>query len=214
MTNTELFKELMGKVKREGIDDLMDFLSESDFYEAPASSQFHLSCEGGLLQHSLNVCQRLFVKKHENFWDKALSGISDESLVIMSLLHDVCKVNYYVKGSKNQKTYDPEKYAAAERWQKKQDARGNFIWESVMKYDVEDSMPLGHGEKSVIIISRFIRLTDEELFAIRWHMAYSEEKSTYKSLDAAIEKYPVILALHEADLEASKLMEGKDGNLK
>lgn len=211
--NIKRFEELMNSVTREGKDKLMDYIkNKTDFYKAPASTQFHLSCEGGLLQHSLNVYDCLIAKKDSPIWKKTFEKIPDESLIIMALLHDLCKVNFYVKGTKNQKTYDADKVAAAEKWQVKHDAMGDFVWETVLNYEVKDSMPLGHGEKSVMLINCFMRLINFEIFAIRWHMGFSEEKSQYKALGEAIEKYPIILALHEADLEASKILEDVSGN--
>lgn len=211
--NIKRFEELMNSVTREGKDKLMDYIkNKTDFYKAPASTQFHLSCEGGLLQHSLNVYDCLIAKKDSPIWKKTFEKIPDESLIIMALLHDLCKVNFYVKGTKNQKTYDADKVAAAEKWQVKHDAMGDFVWETVLNYEVKDSMPLGHGEKSVMLINCFMRLINFEIFAIRWHMGFSEEKSQYKALGEAIEKYPIILALYEADLEASKILEDVSGN--
>lgn len=211
--NIKRFEELMNSVTREGKDKLMDYIkNKTDFYKAPASTQFHLSCEGGLLQHSLNVYDCLIAKKDSPIWKKTFEKIPDESLIIMALLHDLCKVNFYVKGTKNQKTYDADKVAAAEKWQVKHDAMGDFVWETVLNYEVKDSMPLGHGEKSVMLINCFMRLINFEIFAIRWHMGFSEEKSQYKALGEAIEKYPIILALYEADLEASKILEDVYGN--
>ena len=211
--NIKRLEELMNSVTREGKDKLMDYIkNKTDFYKAPASTQFHLSCEGGLLQHSLNVYDCLIAKKDSPIWKKTFEKIPDESLIIMALLHDLCKVNFYVKGTKNQKTYDADKVAAAEKWQVKHDAMGDFVWETVLNYEVKDSMPLGHGEKSVMLINCFMHLIDFEIFAIRWHMGFSEEKSQYKALGEAIEKYPIILALYEADLEASKILEDVYGN--
>jgi hypothetical protein len=151
-------------------------------------------------------------KKTSPVWKKTFEEIPEESLIIMSLLHDLCKVNFYIKGTKNQKTYDANKVAAAERWQIKHDDNGDFIWETVLRYEINDTMPLGHGEKSVMLINCFMKLKVFEIFAIRWHMGFSEEKSSYKSLGEAMERYPIVLALHEADLEASKLMEDVSGN--
>ena len=211
--NIKRFEELMAIVDREGVDKLMTFVREqSDYFTAPASTRFHLSCEGGLLQHSLNVYDCLVAKKDSPVWKKVFEGISDESLIIMALFHDLCKTNYYKKGTKNQKTYDKDKVNAAEQWERKHDSQGDFIWETVETYTVDDKYPLGHGEKSVLMLDRYIKLTKEELYAIRWHMGFSEEKSLYGTLDKAMEKYPIVLAFHEADLEASKLMEDKDGN--
>lgn len=211
--NVERFESIMAKVTRDGKDELMEYIkNKTDFYTAPASTQFHLSCEGGLLQHSLNVYDCLIAKKQSPIWEKVFEDIPEESLIIMSLLHDLCKVNTYVKGTKNQKTYDADKVAAAEGWQRKHDDMGDFIWETVLRYELNDTMPLGHGEKSVMLINWFMKLKTHEIFAIRWHMGFSEEKSQYKALGEAMEKYPIVLALHEADLEASKLLEDVSGN--
>ena len=211
--NIERFENLMATITRDGKDALMDYIkNKTDFYIAPASTQFHLSCEGGLLQHSLNVYDCLIAKKQSPLWKKTFEEIPEESLIIMSLLHDLCKVNFYVKGTKNQKTYDAEKVAAAEGWQRKHDDMGDFIWETVLTYEINDTMPLGHGEKSVMLINCFMKLRVYEIFAIRWHMGFSEEKGQYKALGEAMEKYPIVLALHEADLEASKLLEDISGN--
>ena len=211
--NIERFEQLMETIARDGKDELMEYIrNKTDFYIAPASTQFHLSCEGGLLQHSLNVYDCLIAKKQSPIWKRVFEEIPEESLIIMSLLHDLCKVNFYVKGTKNQKTYDPDKVAAADGWKIKHDDIGDFIWETVLRYEVNDTMPLGHGEKSVMLINCFMKLKVYEIFAIRWHMGFSEEKSQYKALGEAMEKYPIVLALHEADLEASKLLEDSCGN--
>ena len=211
------FEELMKKVTRNGKDDLMDYIqNKTDFFTAPASTRYHLSCEGGLLQHSLNVYDCLVAKKDLQIWKDAFDGVSEESIVIMALFHDLCKVNMYVKGFRNQKTYDKERIAEIVRSGGcvKKDDNGPFAWETVQDYQVDDSMPLGHGEKSAIILNSFMKLRNYELYAIRWHMGYSEDPSQYRVLDKAIEKYPIVLALHEADLEASKLMEDVEGNRK
>ncbi len=211
--NVERFENLMATVTRDGKDDLMDYIrTKTDFYTAPASTQYHLSCEGGLLQHSLNVYDCLVAKKESPVWKRVLEDIPEESLIILALLHDLCKVNFYVKGTRNQKTYDADKVAAAEPWQRKHDDMGDFVWETVLRYEVNDIMPLGHGEKSVMLINCFMKLNVPEIFAIRWHMGFSEEKSQYKALGEAMEKYPIVLALHEADLEATKLLEDVSGN--
>lgn len=211
--NVERFENLMATVTRDGKDDLMDYIrTKTDFYTAPASTQYHLSCEGGLLQHSLNVYDCLAAKKESPVWKRVLEDIPEESLIIMALLHDLCKVNFYVKGTRNQKTYDADKVAAAEPWQRKHDDMGDFVWETALRYEVNDIMPLGHGEKSVMLINCFMKLNVPEIFAIRWHMGFSEEKSQYKALGEAMEKYPIVLALHEADLEATKLLEDVSEN--
>lgn len=206
--NIRRFEELLGSVQKEGISKLMNYIRNStDFYKAPASTRFHLACEGGLLQHSLNVYDCLVAKKESPIWKPILADISDDSLIIMALLHDLCKANFYSEGTKNQKTYDPEKVAAAEGWQRKHDSQGDYIWETVKAYQVDDQLPLGHGEKSVMLVQCYIRLTMQEVMAIRWHMGFSEPKENYNAVGQAMEKYPVVLALNEADLEASKILE-------
>ncbi|MDO4977514.1 MAG: hydrolase [Eubacteriales bacterium] len=206
--NIKRFEELLGSVKRDGMENLIKYIkNHTDFYSAPASTRFHLACEGGLLQHSLNVYDCLTAKKDSVIWGDILKEIPEENLIIMALLHDLCKTNFYVEGTKNQKTYDAEKVEAAEPWQRKHDKQGDFIWETVKTYQIEDQLPLGHGEKSVMLIQCYIRLSMQEVMAIRWHMGFSEEKVNYGSVGAAMEKYPVVLALHEADLEASKILE-------
>lgn len=206
--NIEKFEKLLSTVRRDGVEKLLHYIQKNtDFYKAPASTKFHLACAGGLLQHSLNVYECLIAKRESSVWKDVLKDIPDESLIIIALLHDLCKANFYTEGTKNQKTYDPKKVAAAEAWQRKHDAQGDFIWETVKTYQVDDQLPLGHGEKSVMLIQCYIRLTMQEVMAIRWHMGFSEAKENWNMLGSAMEKYPIVLAIHEADLEASKLLE-------
>lgn len=209
--NIEKFEKLLSTVRRDGVEKLLHYIQKNtDFYKAPASTKFHLACAGGLLQHSLNVYECLIAKRESSVWKDVLKDIPDESLIIIALLHDLCKANFYTEGTKNQKTYDPEKVAAAEAWQRKHDAQGDFIWETVKTYQVDDQLPLGHGEKSVMLIQCYIRLTMQEVMAIRWHMGFSEAKENWNMLGSAMEKYPIVLAIHEADLEASKILEIND----
>ena len=157
MTNKERFIELLRSTKREGIEKLIDFLEKTDFFTAPASTRFHSSYEGGLLQHSLNVYDCLAglgittgdVQEFQAAGMR-LDSIPQESIIIVALLHDLCKVNFY---------------ATEMRWRK--DA--NNKWEQYPVYAVNDRNPYGHGEKSVMMASEFIHLTMEERYAIRWH---------------------------------------------
>lgn len=205
--NKERFEKLLSSVQRDGIDKLIAYIRKTDFYTAPASTRFHLACEGGLLQHSLNVYDCLIAKKEAPLWKDVLQDISEESIILISLLHDLCKTSFYVAGTKNQKTYDPGKVAVAEAWQVKHDSQGDFIWETVETYQVDDQLPLGHGEKSVMLAQCYIKLKMPEVMAIRWHMGFSVEKADYNAMGTAMEKYPIVLAVHEADLEASKILE-------
>lgn len=188
--------------KRDGIEALLDFIRKSDFYKAPASTKFHSCHEGGLLEHSLNVANCLLRKFDDTLWTEKLTGISKESAILCALLHDFCKANFYEGEFKNKKVYSENG--------KKIDSNGRYDWVSVPGYAVNDTHPLGHGEGSVIMLQQYIRLKPVELYGIRWHMAFTEPKDHYNTLCAAIMKYPFILALHEADLEATYLLEKEE----
>lgn len=197
------------------MENLIAYIGASDFYEAPASTKFHGSFLGGLLHHSLEVYKNLDKKtsgSEHNVWHEALAEekVGNDSIIIVALLHDICKTHFYTTELKNQKSYDPEKVAAADRWQVKHDNNGDFIWEMVTVYAVDDKIPYGHGEKSVMMIENYIALKPVERYAIRWHMGFTEPKELYNTLTAAIERYPLVLALHEADLEASYLTEERN----
>lgn len=191
MTNQERFMQIFQeKITREGSDKLLDFLVKSDFFTAPASTRYHLACEGGLLQHSLNVYDCL-VDILNRPRMKELYGVeySDESIAIAGLLHDICKVNFYKTSYRNVK-----------------DENGK--WVSAPYYTIEDHLPYGHGEKSVYIVSGFMRLTRDEAFAIRYHMGFSGTEDT-NNVGKALEMFPLAYAVCCADMEAAFLMEGK-----
>lgn len=184
-----IFRE---KIKREGSEDLLNFLlsESSDFFTAPASTRYHGAEAGGLCRHSLNVydclCDQLARPRMKNLY-----GIhySEESIAISALLHDLCKINFYRVESRNVKK--------------------NGVWQAVPYYTIDDRLPYGHGEKSVYIISGFMRLTRDEAFAIRYHMGFSgpEDNGT---IGKALEMFPLAFALCVADMEAAYFMEGKD----
>ncbi|MBR1884049.1 MAG: HD domain-containing protein [Clostridia bacterium] len=175
----EKFLELLKGTNREGIDKLIQFIEKTDFFTAPASTRFHGSREHGLLEHSLKVYEILDKKVK----DLGLE-IKEDTIKISALLHDICKVNFYKIEYRNAKN-----------------ERGE--WEKVPYYTVEDTMPFGHGEKSVMILMEFIKLTSEEKYAIRWHMGFTEPKEQYTTIGQAYQKYPLALLLFEADLEAT-----------
>ena len=182
------FEELLLSTKREGIEKLLEFIRKSDFYTAPASTRFHGAYEGGLLQHSLNICDCLNAKDQNPTWNKALTDVKGESIIISSLLHDLCKTYYYVIEMRNKKNEHGQ-------------------WESVPFYTVNDKIPYGHGEKSVMMIEEYIKLLPMERYAIRWHMGAYEPKELWNTLGEAMNKYPLVLALHQADMEATYLLE-------
>ena len=169
----EEFIGLLRQINREGMDKLIEFIERSDFFEAPASTRFHGSFKGGLLEHSMKVYEILKTKTEDS-----------DSVKIIALLHDICKVNFYKTDYRNAKNEQG-------------------VWEKVPYYTVEDLIPYGHGEKSVMMISEFIKLTPEERYAIRWHMGFTEPKELYGTIGQAYKKYPVALLVHEADLEAT-----------
>ena len=177
----EEFLSLLKKVNRDGIDELISFLEKSDFFKAPASTRFHGDHEGGLVEHSLKVYEILKHKIENNI--KGVT-IPEESIIIIGLLHDICKTNFYKVDNK-----------------KKKNALG--VWEKVPYYKIDDTIPYGHGEKSVMMITEYMKLTPEEKYAIRWHMGFTEPKESYNAIGATYTKYPIALLTHEADLEAT-----------
>lgn len=205
--NIKRFEELFSGIKRSGAERVLNYIRQSDFYTAPASTKYHLSINGGLLQHSLDVYDALQAEKKNPIWEKALEKVSEETILIVSLLHDLCKTYYYAEGTKNQKTYDPEVVAAADRKSVKKDSMGEFVWETVPCYTVENKYPLGHGSRSVIFIMKMMPLTMEETTAIYWHMGAYCDQGQWNELREAYKKYPLALALHHADMVATYLME-------
>lgn len=186
------FEQLLSSVQREGIDKLLEFIRKSDFYTAPASTKHHGAYEGGLLEHSLNVFDCLVKKFTENsVWVETLFNIDMDTITIVSLLHDICKTYYYTVDYRNTK-----------------DENGQWI--KVPFYTVDDRIPYGHGDKSVMMIEEYIKLKPVERYAIRWHMGPYEGEKMWGTLSLAMQKYPLILALHEADMEATYLIEKRE----
>ena len=156
--NKEEFLSLLRSTNREGIEDLISFLENSDFFTAPASTRFHGNVESGLLAHSLLVYK----------------------IVSEKMKHTPVEIN------------TPDELG---------------VWEKVPYYKVEDTIPYGHGEKSVMMITEYIKMTPEEKYAVRWHMGYTEPKELYTTIGLAYSKYPYALMLHEADIEATYLFD-------
>lgn len=188
------FIRLLRSTEREGIENLIAWLdNETDFFIAPASTKHHGAHEGGLLEHSMAVFRQL-----ENLVDhvecKRLDNVSQATLIICGLLHDICKTNFYKNGTRNVK--NPVI-----------DSKQLHGWHEVQSYSIEDQLPLGHGEKSVMLLQRFIRPTVGEVMAINWHMAGFDARvkdyAGQQALSNAMKQYPLITALHAADLFAS-----------
>lgn len=186
LTNKEKYIECYKTaIKREGAAELLDWMQKTDFFTAPASTKFHLSEEGGLCEHSLNVYQVMM--------DRYNGGKPDESMAISALLHDLCKAQFYKSNTRNVKN------------------ETTGAWEKMPYYTIDDRFPYGHGEKSVFLVERFLRLKVEEAIAIRWHMGGFDEAARGGSyaINGAFERYPLAVKLHIADIEATYLIETK-----
>lgn len=187
-----IYKE---KITREGADKLLDYLtsSASDFFTAPASTRFHGSYPSGLCEHSINVYESLcdYMARPRA---RELYGMnySEETIAIAALLHDICKVNIYRSGFRNVKDE-------------------NGVWKSVPSYSFEDKLPYGHGEKSVYIISGYMKLTRDEAFAIRYHMGFAGTEDKL-NVGSAFEMFPLAFALSVADMESTYYLEDEGAN--
>lgn len=183
MTAKEEFIQIYNEnITRKGSAELLEWIKKTDFFTAPASTKYHCACENGLVMHSVSVFNTLIEKHFDEETD------SMESFAICALLHDLCKAQFYKVSSRNVKN----------------DETGQ--WEKVPFYAIEDSFPYGHGEKSVFLIERFMRLKLDEAMAIRWHMGgFDDNNGMYVS--KAYDRYPLAVKLHLADLESTYLRE-------
>lgn len=199
MKAKEEFMELLRSTNREGVEDLLAALEDMGFFTAPASSNHPLNVEGGLVEHSLNTCKAALM-----VWEGMIGlepglvkEVERESVIIASLLHDVCKSDIYFRTIKKRKT-----------------ALG--IWEDSEGYKVSyKNFPMGHGEKSVILLlCNGIALTDDEMLAIRWHMgAWGINMNSYEDqrcFDASQKLYPLVTIIQTADKLAANILE-RDG---
>lgn len=187
MTDKELFFEICRReIHRDGIEDLLKWLENSDFFEAPASTRYHGSYSGGLCEHSINVYKAL--TKLAN--DYPEFDFDRESLAIVALFHDLCKVNFYVQEKRNRK--NPE----------------TGQWESYESYSIKEKFCFGgHGSKSVYLIQNFIKLSPEEAASVNAHMgAFDNDK-----VGATFEQFPLAWFLHIADGMATYVIENAKG---
>ena len=180
-----LILDRLKSIKRDGIDELIDYLvNRTDYFTAPASTKFHSNFEGGLAYHSHNVVELLSQKnKQYNL------GLSDETIYLTGYLHDLCKCNMYEKTMRL----------------KKDEMTGKWI--GYASYEINEKIPLGHGEKSVILLQQFVKLTLEECLMIRWHMGAYVPKDEYRDYNKAVEMYKTVLAFSNSDAEASHMLE-------
>lgn len=190
----EIFmRAYMDNIERPGMETMWEWMLKSNFFEAPASSKYHLAQPGGLAIHSLNVYRRLReitirdMTNQDAPGEYHLSAEQEETVAVLGLLHDICKVGVYHQETKRRKNQDTGK------------------WEDYQGYTFRDPLPLGHGEKSLFLITRHMELTDEEALAIRWHMgAYDDAvKGGSRSMNEAMELTPWVWRLQEADMCAT-----------
>ena len=176
-------------IKREGADKLLDYLiNSSDFFTAPASGRRHSAYEGGLCVHSMNAYNRFKNNVMNEYGENYEEVISDESIAIIALLHDLCKVHTYTIDYRNQKV--------------------DGQWIQVPYFAYNNSLPYGHGEKSVYIISGFMKLTREEAMAINWHMGgFDPRVQNSSDMSEAYLRFPTSVLFHVSDLEATYLDE-------
>lgn len=181
----ERFIQLWQTVEREGVDDLLKWLETTDFYTAPCSTKHHLAKEGGLLEHTLHVYVNLDLKVNDDL---------RESAMICSLTHDFCKINFYGQEMRNVKE--------------------DGVWVQKPYYTVKDQFPYGHGEKSALLVNKYIKLKPSEFMAIRWHMGGFtpgiQDYSLSQAMSEAFRTYPLAVLLHMADMEATYLLEAKE----
>lgn len=153
--NRERFENIIKSINKEGITKLVDYLLKKDFYTAPAGLSGALACSGGLLQHSLNVYDRMMTKTQSDFWKESMGNIKTETVIMVSLFANICYVSYF----------DPV-------YQKDQ----------MIGYRVDDKNPYGLGEKSVWMINAFMKLNSMEAYAIRWFLEDDRNESFCKAV--------------------------------
>lgn len=195
MTKKEEFIKIYKEnIHREGAEQFLDYLQgpNSDFFTAPASTRFHGDYYGGLVEHSLNVyyCLKDYLDRNRVKEEYGLN-YTNETIALVALLHDVCKINVYKTSTRNKKI--------------------NGEWHQVPYYEFDDQIPYGHGEKSVYMITPFIKLTREEAFAIRYHMGFSGSDPV-NNVGKSFEMFPLAFALSTADMEATYFCDKKSEN--
>lgn len=188
--DNEIFRELVNTYLKnvDGVNDLYTWLEERDFFSAPASTKYHGNFKGGLCRHSINVCNSILYLIKNNHFD-FIKNIDIKSAVLVALFHDICKVDYYAETKRNVKNEITGK------------------WEKVPYYTVKDKFPAGHGEKSVMIIQKYLTLTPDEVMAINWHMGFSDVRARdsigANTVSHVFKEYPLAFLLHTADMMAT-----------
>lgn len=191
MSNREQFIKIMKQVERPGVDELLTWLEGTDFYSAPASTRFHGSYPGGLVYHTLNVVYELreLVKFYE------VTDIPKESIIIVALAHDFCKINIYQETMVN---VPPQRSKSGK-------------WEQQLGYKKNETLRLGHGAKSLSILQNFIKLEDYEKEAIFWHVGAYDLGwyNNVNDLNAIFKENKLAFLLHMADMVATYITESE-----
>lgn len=192
MAEVEKFKNYFSYISRPGADKLLAWLEEAGFFAAPASTKYHGAYAGGLVEHTNYVYRRLvqLADAEDKRQGRTYPEYTVDTIAVAALLHDVCKVDAYKAEKKNQKQKDGS-------------------WKEVEVYGYTNSLPLGHGEKSIIQIMRYMQLTEEEMLAIRWHMGAfdSAVKGGSYDMNNAFAGSRLAAMLHIADMMATHLDE-------
>ena len=170
-------------IHREGLESLLAWLNRSDFFTAPASTRYHGAYEGGLCEHSMDV-YHMAVKTAQAFELE----LSEESLAVAALFHDLCKVNFYKLDKKNQKI--------------------NGVWQEVPYYTIEEKFPFGgHGGKSDYLVQQFMKLKTDEAAAINCHMGSTPGGDAVRDSGNAYQAFPLAWVIHVADEASAYLLD-------
>lgn len=193
-----LFESLLMSTNRPGMDKVIEYIRRTDFYNAPASAKYHSNYETGLLDHSLMVytLAETFSEKMKLIDPELAVTIPEESIIISTLLHDICKTCFYRKTIK---------------WKKNE----HMEWVQYDGYEIEDSFPIGHGEKSVIMLLKIgLDVNPCEMLAIRYHMGFWGESNTeFKiAMKSAIKMCPLVVLVQDADFAATMIFENEIEN--
>jgi len=158
----------------------LNWLHNTDFFDAPASTIYHDAVAGGLLYHTLRVA----LEAAKLFETGLFPTECIEDIILLALVHDWCKIGLYESYMKNVKD----------------DATG--VWSQQIAYRTTERRvyPFGHGVSSLMMVMKFFRLNEEESLAIRWHMGeYNVADNEMNDLHYANENYPLVYMLQFAD---------------
>lgn len=171
--------------------DMLKYLSLNHFFTAPASTKYHGNYEGGLFDHSFIVAKFLVRLTEDNH----LTWKNPRSPYIVGMFHDLCKIDQYIP-----------QYEMREELEQSplNDPKPMKFVKTLCGYEYNpDTLLKGHGDKSVMLLSQFYTLTDEEIMCIRYHMGAFTDKSEWNDYTRAVSQYPNVLWTHQADMLAS-----------